>query len=114
MPQGLDSDIYLLNVCCCSKVSFTHHLRQPCSSVLTCRSHDELIKIDGDTDDPVFEVKDSRQYITRTESQEIKGGDVYTSTIFRAALKSSCALCQKKKKMNDLIVLSKCNSAILS
>lgn len=60
MLQGLNTDIYLLNVCCCSKVSFTHyctmdnlgnlllyisaHLRQPCSSVLTCRYHDGLIK----------------------------------------------------------------------
>lgn len=32
--------------------------------------------------------------------------------VFRAATKSSCALCQKSKRKN-LIVLSKCNSAIL-
>lgn len=34
-------------------------------------------------------------------------------TMFRAAPKSSCALCQKKTKNKyNLIVLSKCNSAI--
>lgn len=38
-------------------------------------------------------------------------GDVHSSPIIRPAQKSSCALCQNTK--NNLIVLSKCNSAIL-
>lgn len=42
-------------------------------------------------------------------------GTLTPPAMFRAARKSSCALCQKKiqKKYNyNLIVLSKCNSAI--
>lgn len=49
--------------------------------------------------------------ILSTESHE-KKGDVHTSPIFRAAPKSSCALCQKNKQKKNSIVLSKCNSAI--
>lgn len=39
-------------------------------------------------------------------------GTLTPLTMFRAAPKSSRALCQKNKNKSNLIVLSKCNSAI--
>lgn len=92
------------------------HLRQPCSSVLTCRHHNGLINwhrcpvFRGEYEKrPDIVLLKKKKKTTYTEPRQKE--DVHTSTMIRAALTSSSALCQKKKK--ELDCLSKCNSAIL-
>lgn len=80
------------------------HVRQPCSSALTCTYNDGLTNWHRHPGE--YGEETCLCYMSVKSNT-----DNHTSTMFRAAPKSSRALCQKNK--TNLIVDSKCNSAIL-
>lgn len=124
--RGLRTDINLLNVCCWSKICFIHTYCAPCTIWGTPSSTCEAdlhwpagtlmgLEIDWDTD-PLLMRRIWKRDLTfldvqrNTESHEYKEGCPHLYRV-QGSTKSSCALCQKKQ---NLIVRSKCNSAILS